>query len=335
MCGILFRTNFKRVLNKNPASFRSKPLLQFEMLNVNIPYFETLSDFYKAINVPPPLQEHFDVRYIQKNLETVKKQMAAFRNNCYMISLTLKGEGSVHQAGTASFRVGDLTVFFTAPGQLQSWDVLPDWEGIYVIFSKSFFEINRIILEEIRQSPFFNIDNRVSLTLIPEEANVILELLTKTKTEAESLFENKYEFAKSYIRLIIMYLNRYYKLRTVADKKSHANNNAITTVSAFQDLIEENLTASEKMQTVAEFASKLNVHPNHLNAICKSTLGKTASDLLHDGVLLQAKSLILNSDLSMKEIAYQLGYDEPNYFLRFFKKQMGFTPTEYKKMKKR
>jgi AraC family transcriptional regulator, transcriptional activator of pobA len=300
------------------------------MLNTNISYYENLSQFYEAIKVPKPIHEHFDVRYIQENLKTVKMQMPPFRNPCYMISITLKGQGSVHYAGTEAFKVGDLTVFFTAPGQLQSWEVLPDWEGVYVIFSKEFFTINRIILEEIKASPFFDIDNRVSLTLLPDEANELLVLFEKIKAEATSTFSNKFEFVKSYLRLAIMYLNRYYEKRIQNNQKPNPQATGIATVRAFQELISENIKADHKLRAVAEFAQALSIHPNHLNAVCKEVVGKTASELLQDSILLQAKSLIMNSEYSMKEIAYQLGYEEPNYFFRFFKKHIGLTPSEFK-----
>ncbi|MGL4631944.1 MAG: helix-turn-helix domain-containing protein [Leadbetterella sp.] len=300
------------------------------MLNINIPYFESLKAFYKAIHVAEPIHEYFDVRYIQENMKTVKRQMTSFRNPCYMISMTLKGQGSVHHAGTEAFRVGDRSVFFTAPGQLQSWDVLPDWEGIYVIFSKEFFAVNRIIMEEIRQSPFFDIDNRVSLTLMPDEAEMILDLFKKMQKESELQYTNRFEFVKSFIRLMIMYLNRYYEKRIQNNQKPNPQASGILTVREFQDLIEQNLKMDIKLRTIAEFADKLNIHPNHLNALSKEIVGKTASELLHDSTLLQAKSLILNSDFTMKEIAYQLGFEDPNYFFRFFKKHIGLTPGDFK-----
>jgi AraC family transcriptional regulator, transcriptional activator of pobA len=256
------------------------------MLNTNIPYYENLCKFYEAINVPKPIHDHFDVRFIQENLKTVKMHMPPFRNPCFMISMTLKGQGSVHHAGTEAFRVGDLSVFFTAPGQLQSWDVLPDWEGIYVIFSKEFFAVNRIILDEIRESPFFDIDNRVSLTLVHEEAKVLLDLFEKIKTEASTEYTNKYEFVKSYLRLLVMYLNRFYEKRIQNNQKPNPQASGINTVREFQDLIEQNLKTDKKLRTIAEFANKLNTHPNHLNALCKEILGKTASELLHDSTLL-------------------------------------------------
>lgn len=301
------------------------------MYNTNIPYFETLTSFYDAINVAKPLHEHFDVRQIEQNLKTVKMQMPSFRNSCFMISLTLKGQGSAHHAGTETFRVGDLSVFFTAPGQLQSWDVLPDWEGIYLIFTKEFFTVNRIILDEIRNSPFFDIDNRVTLTLMPQEAEVLLDLFQKINSEISTPFFNRFEFVKSYLRLMVMYLNRFYDARSLEKQKPEVQNANIKTIRDFQDLISDNLKAVKKLKTITEFAQKLAIHPNYLNALCKEILGKTASDLLQDSILLQAKSLILNSDFTMKEIAYQLGYDEPNYFFRFFKKHVGLTPLDFKK----
>jgi AraC family transcriptional regulator, transcriptional activator of pobA len=165
---------------------------------------------------------------------------------------------------------------------------------------------------------------------LPEEAEILLDLFQKTKAEAISNYSNRYEFVKSYIRLLVMYLNRFYEKRIQNNQKPNPQASGILTVREFQDLIEQNLKTDKKLKTVSEFADKLNTHPNHLNSLCKEILGKTASELLHDSTLLQAKSLILNSDFSMKEIAYQLGYDEPNYFFRFFKKHIGVTPSEFK-----
>jgi AraC family transcriptional regulator, transcriptional activator of pobA len=300
------------------------------MLNTAIPYFDTLAAFYKAINVAEPIHEHFDVRLISQNLKTVKMQMPPFRNACFMISLTIKGQGSVHYAGTHAYRVGDLSVFFTAPGQLQSWEVLPDWEGVYVIFTPSFFATNKVILDEIKASPFFDIDNSVSLTLLPQEANELLALFDKVKYEAKADLHNKYEFIKSYLHLMMMHLNRFFEKRIQNNQKPNPQASGINTVKAFQQAIEDNFNAQQRLKTVAEFAEVLHVHPNYLNALCKEVVGKTASEILHDNTILQAKSLILHSNLSMKEIAYHLGYDEPNYFYRFFKKHTGSTPSDFK-----
>ncbi|MBV6443283.1 MAG: HTH-type transcriptional activator RhaR [Saprospiraceae bacterium] len=105
----------------------------------------------------------------------------------------------------------------------------------------------------------------------------------------------------------------------------------VALVRQFQELLEENFRRSaNRLKTVQEFADALRVHPNHLSATTKETLGKTAGELLQERLLTEAKSLLLHSGLTVKEIEYQLDFETPNYFSRFFKKHTGRTPGDFR-----
>jgi AraC-like DNA-binding protein len=80
-----------------------------------------------------------------------------------------------------------------------------------------------------------------------------------------------------------------------------------------------------------EYAELLYVTPNHLNALCQDLVGKTAGDLIRDRVLLEAKRLLTNADMTITEIAYDLNFQDNSYFNRFFKKNVGVTPDEFRK----
>jgi AraC-like DNA-binding protein len=80
-----------------------------------------------------------------------------------------------------------------------------------------------------------------------------------------------------------------------------------------------------------DFAEKLNISPDHLNKSIKLLTGKTAKELIQSKVSTEAKRLLYFSDLSNKEIAFQLGFREPSHFSTFFKKCTGQSPSEYRK----
>jgi AraC-like DNA-binding protein len=80
-----------------------------------------------------------------------------------------------------------------------------------------------------------------------------------------------------------------------------------------------------------EYAELLYITPNHLNALCVELLGKTAGDLVRDRLLLEAKRLLTNADMTVTEIAYDLNFRDNSYFNRFFKKNVGMTPDEFRK----
>ena len=80
------------------------------------------------------------------------------------------------------------------------------------------------------------------------------------------------------------------------------------------------------------YAAELNVTPNHLNKSVKVTLGRSASALIDEMLVLEAKVLMQKKTMSVSEIAFETGFEDVSYFGRFFKKHTGFAPTEYRKM---
>lgn len=99
-------------------------------------------------------------------------------------------------------------------------------------------------------------------------------------------------------------------------------------LKSFQHLIDKHFRTIKLPKEYAEF---LYVTPNHLNALCQDLLGKTAGDLIRDRVLLEAKRLLTNADLTVTEVAYDLNFQDNSYFNRFFKKNVGVTPDDFRK----
>jgi AraC-like DNA-binding protein len=95
----------------------------------------------------------------------------------------------------------------------------------------------------------------------------------------------------------------------------------------FQELIEENFMT---LKTPREYASKMNITPNYLNALCRKKSGKSAGELIRQRILLEAKRLLAHSKLSISEIAFQLGFEDNSYFGRYFRKYTRLTPGEFR-----
>jgi AraC family transcriptional regulator, transcriptional activator of pobA len=91
---------------------------------------------------------------------------------------------------------------------------------------------------------------------------------------------------------------------------------------------------NDKKIQVLHFAEKLNIHPNYLNSVIKSKTGKTVTEWISERTISVAKSLLMSSSYSSKEIAYKLGFSEPTHFSRFFKKQTHVSPGAYRKSNK-
>jgi AraC family transcriptional regulator, transcriptional activator of pobA len=79
-----------------------------------------------------------------------------------------------------------------------------------------------------------------------------------------------------------------------------------------------------------EYAELLHITPNHLNAICNEILGKPAGEVIRDRIVLEAKRLMINQELSIAQIGYKLNFSDNSYFSKFFKKYAGMTAEDFR-----
>lgn len=103
--------------------------------------------------------------------------------------------------------------------------------------------------------------------------------------------------------------------------------NNISTVERFRAAVEERFKSERK---VANYASELGLSAGHLNELCKKSTGRTAGQLIADRTLLEAKRLLLHSELTVKQIAYSLNMEDPAYFSRKFKAGTGKSPQTFR-----
>jgi AraC-like DNA-binding protein len=87
----------------------------------------------------------------------------------------------------------------------------------------------------------------------------------------------------------------------------------------------------QKMRLPGQYAEILNVTPNHLNALCKEHLGMQAGAMIRNRIILEAKRLLINMDLTVAEVAYKLNFNDNSYFTKFFRKETGITPEDFRK----
>jgi AraC-like DNA-binding protein len=114
------------------------------------------------------------------------------------------------------------------------------------------------------------------------------------------------------------------------------NPNAVVTTAASytQERFEEFMELLDKyiatQKQVSQYTDRMSLSAYQLNEITKSSIGKTASDLINEHIILEAKRYLLATPNQVKDIADLLGYEDPSYFIRFFKKHTGFSPDAFR-----
>jgi AraC family transcriptional activator of pobA len=289
----------------------------------------TLYDYCKEINIPPPKHSFFDVRRFEDKVKTENSKQPPFRHEFYAIALRHVGENK-----SVNGKPLQANLFFNSPYQVISWDVLPDWKGWYIMFGHEFLAQSPVFKNFIVDFPFFRLDKTLPFDLPPEDIATADNFFENIFKEYHSNNEDKFHFIQSYTSLLLLLTRRYFNELDISNETSVNNRTTdILLLSRFQTMVERSMVSEEAGSEARQpsfYAGKLNVHPNHLNAVAKRITGKTAGALVSNTLITSAKSLLRQTHLSIKEVAFKLHFKKPTHFTSFFKKATGLTPQQYR-----
>jgi AraC family transcriptional activator of pobA len=206
-------------------------------------------------------------------------------------------------------------IYFMMPGQVHNWNFEGEVDGYIINFSAAFFQSFLLKSGYLDELPFFSGIVADSVFEVPIDKQPIIAGLFE-----ELIIENGNQepFKADMIRAVLLKL-------FIGDSVPAYN---YTLLRNFQKLIEKNYTT---LKLPREYAELLFITPNHLNALCSATLGIPAGEVIRNRIALEAKRLLINRELAIAEIADQLNFADNSYFTKFFKKQAGLTPEEFRK----
>ncbi|WP_343670941.1 AraC family transcriptional regulator [Chitinophaga sp.] len=222
------------------------------------------------------------------------------RHDFYYLLILQKGAGT-HSIDFIDYPVSDHSIFLLRPGQVHAINLHSSSTGYLVQFNPGFDPSP--LLRTAAQQNYYQLENTLAL------CTQIVEEFSNPKEKHE-------EVIKSLLHIFFIHLIR-------AQKTPPANDQ----LQILQELIATNITTHKQ---VADYAALLHLSPYQLNAITKSSLGKTCSTLINDHIILEAKRQLLATTNLINEIAWQLGYEDVSYFIRFFKKHTGQTPESFR-----
>ncbi len=236
--------------------------------------------------------------------------------------------------GKTVYDFDDESVVSFAPGQtvgVHRLDEGPAPEAVGLLFHPDFL-LRTPLAQKIKQYSFFSYASNEALHLSAEERMILQDYMEKIARELQHPIDR---FSKaliiSNIEVMLNYCMRFYERQFVTrEELSH------TALSRFENLIDEYLEegrgVTEGIPTVKYFADKICLSPNYFGDLVKQLTGKTAQEYIQLKMLNFAKNSLMNPLLSTKQIAEMLGFQHSQHFIRFFKKQTGSTPREFRLM---
>ncbi len=290
-------------------------------------HFKTISQLLTFEGFPPPENPLLGLQVYEKHMEVLNNMEI----NCdfYIISFKKLKSGNFWYGKTKYDH--DLGfMFFMKPGQsLAIHDIKLKEPGFSIHVHQDYF-LGHPLFKEIRKYDFFDYEINEALHLSPKEEEIIWSLYRKMETECNN---NTDEFSKSiilsHLDSMLKYAQRFYK-RQFIDRKVLSG----MTVTKFNECLDEYFENGEAVNkglpSVNYLASRLNLSPRYLSDLLKQETGKTALELIHFYMISEAKNMIVTGELGISEIAYQLGFENPPYFSRLFRKETGMSPKEYR-----
>ncbi|MCK9451147.1 MAG: AraC family transcriptional regulator [Bacteroidales bacterium] len=247
------------------------------------------------------------------------------RHNYYTVLVVNKAKG-LHKIDFNTYELSNQQIFFVAPGQVHQVIETEKSLGFVMTFSNHFLVENSIPISFIESLNLFQ-NYGQSPPLLPGN-----EQFAKIEDFAKSIFNlfNSDATMKcisigAFLKLLLIECNNICAINPIESDIDSTGDNLIRT---FKKAVEKNY---KKEHSTTYYANGLYITPDHLNRTIKAKTGKTAKDYIQARIITEAKRLLYFSNLSNKEIAYELGFTEPANFSAFFKKHTRLSPLNFKK----
>jgi len=242
----------------------------------------------------------------------------------YEIVWIKKGKGMI-EADNHRFSLSNNTIYCMAAGKYRKYFDENESEGYYISFSPDFIHLSEDYSNFSSCSDLFTRPSLPLAICIGNEIQYELESIINTMTrEYNNYFLKKTEILRGLLNIFIIYF-----LRNLDDHNRETLQTRETAlVRKFTGLVKKNFQVKK---LVSDYAADLCVTPNYLNRVVKKITHTTASYHIQQQIVLEAKRQAIYSGMSMKEIAYHLGFDNLAHFSKFFKNNCGINFTTFKK----
>lgn len=268
--------------------------------------------------------------YRREELDLCASPVKTNRRDFYKISLIVKGSGT-GLYGEETFQIKDNILSFSNPLTPFSWRPTTRIQtGYFCVFTEEFIS-PALKVGNLGQSSLFKAGGNHLFCPDKTRMDHLDYVFSRMLAEANETYANKYDVLRSYVQII---LHEAIKMHPFDPVSHHAN--AGRRISAqFLELLEaqfpiESLKQAIGLKTANEFAAHLSVDISHLNRVLKEITGKTTTELIAGRIAKEARILLLNSNWSISEISYCLGFEYPSNFNSFFKKQTQQTPSQFR-----
>jgi AraC family transcriptional regulator, transcriptional activator of pobA len=303
------------------------------MKNSNFIRIKSIADLHRFIGFESP--RHPLISLIDYSKVNPIQALSEYRivNELYLVSIKNIGPKDVRY-GRSNYDFQEGCLIFMAPNQVYSisdTELKTNFSGIGLYFHPDLL-LGTSLSKTISGYSFFEYQTNEALHLSDTEKQTVSLVFSNIEAEiSDRVDKHTQDVLVHNIELLLKYSNRFYERQHISRKTLN-----IDTVSKFESLLKEYFTKNTQLDNglveVKYFAEKMNLSSKYLSDILKRETGKGIQEHINLHLIEKAKTELLTTNKSVAEIAFNLGFEYPQYFSRLFKQKEGLTPGQYRNL---
>jgi AraC family transcriptional regulator, transcriptional activator of pobA len=293
---------------------------------------KSISEYHQVMGLPRP--EHPLISVI--NFESIKQlpyhESTSLVFDFYSISLKRNFQGKM-KYGQQQYDFDEGIMFFISPGQVFGIELERDaalrHTGWLLLVHPDFLW-NTPLATKIKQHEYFDYSVHEALFLSEKEETSITGIMQNIEQEYHSNIDiYSQDVMIAQLELLLTYAERFYQRQFITRKIS--NHKILDRLeNILTEYFSSDSLAKKGLPTVQYVADALHVSPNYLSGMLKSLTGQSTQQHIHDNLIVKAKEKLSSTDLSVSEIAYELGFEHPQSFSKLFKTKTSLSPLEFR-----
>ncbi|MDJ1502313.1 AraC family transcriptional regulator [Xanthocytophaga agilis] len=292
---------------------------------------DMLRDIPDLIPVYREYYEDWRIRVFDRKEHECRNYVSPNRRDFFKILLVTEGIG-IFTIGLNTYHIEKPTILFIHPNDIISWKNLSEQnKGFYCLFKNTFLGQYPQLKTAIERYNLFTDKSKSIITLSQQEALSLESIFIKIYDEELSGNKFSEDVIQAYLQLLLIEsikIGNYPLPANVSDEYKH--------IHQFFQLLEHetaniNYTTPIRIKTAQEFAIEMSLHPNYLNALLKKHTGQNVSTHIRNRLLEEAKILLAQTNWTLEDVGYSIGFSEQSNFNLFFKKNTGYTPAAFRK----
>jgi len=269
----------------------------------------------------PVITGRFKIRTVTDILDGKDLMHDLHRHDFFFLLALQNGKGK-HEIDFTEYEVQNNSIFILRPGQVHQLQLKAGSTGFLAEFDTAFYHPK----DQLANQRLVKAGNKTFCAFEAERFKKLQDILAYIYNEYKVKQEGYVEVIKANIDIFFIEF-----IRQSSNLQGNPKTNSTYPQERFEEFMELTSTHITTHKKVSHYADLLSLSTYQLNAITKATVGKPASELINEQIVLEAKRYLLATPNQVKDIADHLGYEDISYFIRFFKKHTAYSPEAFRK----